>query len=350
MAAYGLAEQVLPESFRKELDRLVLSKGMRTNNNTRNVSHMTLTQRKTVLARVFAELYVLGFKIPRPLNLRSKHVEALVADWVAKGKGAALIQNNLSMLRLFAGWIGKDGMVRPTQSYVDDKDLVRRSVVAKENKAWDSKGINPLDLIEQAGKEDKRVAIYLQLMHAFGLRLQEAVCLKPLRDIVMDGRFLSVLDGTKGGRHRMVPIENDYQREALSQAQALSDKRSGRIYQRDKTQKQAYNRARYVMRKLGLTRDELGVTAHGLRHQYAQSSYTKITGVPTPIEGGAPEQIDRFSHTQACYEVMERLGHSRVDVGGSYYGSHGHALRTNPGDPHMPWEKPGEESQVKPAE
>ncbi len=327
MSKIGLGDTLLSSSFKNELERLLHHKGLRTNNDTRNVSRETLTRRRYILMRVFGELHQLGYKLRSPDGLRDTHVKALVDSWVATEKSPATIQNNLSVLRMFAGWIGKNGMVKESQSYVDDKEKVKRTVVAKENHSWESKGVDPQEIIERARKENERTGLYIRLMFAFGLRLKESVCLKPIRDVVLNGQWLSARDGTKGGRQRMIPIENDYQRETLKLAQQMADQKTGKITPRTLTLKQAYDRARYQLRKLGITRKDLGVTAHGLRHQYAQASYQDITGKPTPIQGGDPAEIDSETHKQACYEVMERLGHSRVDVGGSYYGSFGHALR-----------------------
>jgi len=333
MSRIGLADIVLPTPFKNELERLLFHKGQRTNNNTRNVSHETLSRRRSILMRVFGELYQLGYKLRSPTNLRETHVKALVDHWTATKKCPATIQNNLSVLRMFAGWINKKGMIRESQAYVEDKELVRRSVVAKENRSWNARGVDPLEIIEQARKENERVGLYVRLMYAFGLRLKEAVCLKPIRDVVMEGQWLSARDGTKGGRQRMIPIETDYQRETLKLAQEMADQRTGKITPRSLTLKQAYDGARYRLQKLGITKKELGVTAHGLRHQYAQASYQNLTGKLTPIQGGDPTGISADEHKKACYEVMDRLGHGRVDVGGSYYGSYGHKMRGQKGGP-----------------
>ncbi len=327
MARTGLADALLPQHLKNEIERHLHHKGLRTNNDTRNVSRETLARRRSILMRVFAELYELNYKIQSANSLRETHVRALVAHWVETGKQPATIQNNLSVLRMFAAWINKKGMVKSSMSYVDDPQKVKRSVVAKENRSWAAKGIDPLVVIEQAKKLDEHVALYLQLMFAFGLRLKEALCLKPIRDVVMDEQWLSARDGTKGGRQRMIPIETTFQRETIKLAQAMADQKSGTIIPRNLSLAKAYSRAKNQLRKLGLTKTELGVTAHGLRHMYAQTSYQQITGRPTPIQGGNPAAIERNEHQKACFEVMERLGHSRVDVGGSYYGSFGHALR-----------------------
>lgn len=69
-------------------------------------------------------------------------------------------------------------------------------------------------------------------------------------------------------------------------------------------------------------------TANGKRdvgqHQYAQSCYENLAGKASPIKGGDAQHIDRDTHLHAYHEVMRHLGHNRVDVGGAYYGSHGH--------------------------
>lgn len=327
MGRIGLAEQVLPLPFRNAIDRVLERKGQRTKNGTRNVGYQTTQARRHSLMRVFAELYELGYKVQAPEGLRSVHIEALVKHWVEIGAGPSVIQNKLCTLRMFAEWIGKPGMVKHTQSYVDDPSKVRRYVVAQKNRAWDANGIDPHVVVAEVTKLDQRIGLYLRLMFAFGLRLKEALCLKPLRDVVYEGQWLSARDGTKGGRQRMIPIENDYQRETLLLAQCLADKKSGTITPRGKTLMQAYRQAQYRIRKCGFAKDALGVTPHGLRHQYAQSSYEKLTGKASPICGGNPKNIDAETHAQATYEVMGRLGHSRTDVGASYCGSYGHALR-----------------------
>lgn len=329
MPINSLADQELSIPFRNCLARILERAGRFTVNNERHAGERTMECRWETLTRVFAELSVLGYKLPSPESLRETHVKALMAHWLEKGMKPATIQNKLTHLRQFSKWIGKPGMVRHTEYYVDEsnKHLVRRSVVAKENLGWNAKGVDPLVVIEAMRNEDKWTALYLRLMYAFGLRLKEAVHLRPEIDVAISGLSLSVRDGTKGGRQRMIPIENDYQRATLALAQQMAIPQTKRIIPAKCTLGQAYNRARYRMQKIGLTRDSLGVTAHGLRHQYAQASYERIAGQPSPIAGGNPDGIDFQTHLRARYEVMERLGHSRVDISATYCGTYAHALR-----------------------
>lgn len=330
----------LPAHLEHAIERLIDVRGRKTADGRRIAGERTQMARPYVIKFCFAELYQLGFKLPAPDSLREVHVKALVDHWIATGKSASTIQNKLTHLRQFAKWIGKPGLVRHTEYYVDEANLhrVRRQTVATESRAWDAKGIDPVAVIKRAEEIDRWTALYLRLMYAFGLRLKEAIHLRPVVDVTSTGQFLSVRDGTKGGRHRMVPIETDYQRETLVLAQAMAQPKNKRIIPAHCTLDQTYQRTRYRMRKIGLTREGLGVTAHGLRHQYAQNCYEALAGQPSPIQGGDPKQIDRDTHMHVCHDVMQRMGHYRVDVGGAYLGSPGHKLRGT-SSLFRPWER-----------
>jgi len=77
-------------------------------------------------------------------------------------------------------------------------------------------------------------------------------------------------------------------------------------------------RFKYVCEKFGITKAKLGITIHGLRHQYAAERYEKFAGTPAPVRGGAPvaREVDRAARLQ----VADELGHSRENVTGAYLG------------------------------
>jgi integrase len=87
------------------------------------------------------------------------------------------------------------------------------------------------------------------------------------------------------------------------------------------------------MTRLGVCDKNMGVTAHGLRHGFAQRKYRQETGLLTPVEGGALNRIDRNTHKNAALTVSSALGHGRPHVTCAYYGSYGHALRNAPAFP-----------------
>ena len=64
--------------------------------------------------------------------------------------------------------------------------------------------------------------------------------------------------------------------------------------------------------------------AHGLRHQYAQARYEKLTGMKCPLNGGPSRslmteeqyELDR----QARRRIASELGHNRVEIADAYLG------------------------------
>ena len=74
------------------------------------------------------------------------------------------------------------------------------------------------------------------------------------------------------------------------------------------------------MRITGICRDKnkgLGVTSHGLRHEYINRLFARITGKPSPIKGG--QDYDPQSYKLAI--CMARAGHGDIYKLGAYAGS-----------------------------
>lgn len=297
----------------------------------KGVSFKTREERANALFRCFRDLRALGYKIQNPQCLGGRHVQALVGDWTAEQPRSrertlspAMIQSELSHLRTFADWIGKAGLVLPAESYVDSPALVRRRYIAAEDKSWQARGVDPDTLIEQIAAHDPWVAAQLRVARAFGLRVKEAVMLQPHRAAKPDEastphRYLEVMRGTKGGRLRVVPIDTEPKRAALDAARKLVGRESGHLGNPARDLKQNLDRLHYVMRKFGVTRRALGITAHGLRHGYAADRYEKLSGTPAPVRGG--HIADRDADLRARLGVAEQLGHGRPEIAGVYVGA-----------------------------
>ena len=87
-----------------------------------------------------------------------------------------------------------------------------------------------------------------------------------------------LLRGTKGGRERRLPINSDEKREALDLARRVAITEAGHLGNPHRTLVQNLNRFYYVAGKYGITRSQLQVTAHGLRHEWANDAYLENTG------------------------------------------------------------------------
>lgn len=296
------------------------------NGKNKRVGHLTIEKRKTVMMGFIADLYYLGFQIESMDNLREKHVYAWVQLLLKISQKPATIQNKLSVLRVYCKWIGKPGMIKAPEYYVEDPEQVKRTTATKQDKSWDAKDAN--QLIMKVCQKDEIVGMQLKLSNEFGLRRQEAIMLKP--HISDEGVYLHVRAGTKGGRPRIVPISTEQQRSLLEEAKSMADPKSGLICRPGKTLKQAINRFKYVMRYCCITKAGEGVTAHGLRHGYVHHRYQERTGGgKLPVKGGMPGEVDPMIDKVAKLKIMEEVGHSRLAVTTAYGGSFGHAGRSN---------------------
>ena len=132
--------------------------------------------------------------------------------------------------------------------------------------------------------------------------------------------FLRIERGTKGGRLRFVAIRNDAQRTALELALPFALHPSSHLGHPGLSLKQSLKRFDNVMRKAGISRKQLGVTAHGLRHQFAQEFHVELTDVQAPVRGG-DVCADPETLKAALLEIARQLGHSRPQITNVYLGS-----------------------------
>jgi integrase len=84
--------------------------------------------------------------------------------------------------------------------------------------------------------------------------------------------------------------------------------------------KQSLKRFDNVMQKAGISKRRLGVTAHGLRHQFAHEFHVELTGVQPPVRGG-DVCADPETLKAALLEIARQLGHSRPQITNAYLGS-----------------------------
>lgn len=319
----------LPPFLRNKLQRIFdQHNGLRSGSSNKQASNKTQRERRQIVLLAFGQLWMLGYKIQHPESLGGKHIELLAKHWQQSGLAASTLHARMSALRVFTRWIKKDGLVKNNEAYFPP-EAIARCGIATTNKAWLPNNIDPLTIINKARMIDERLGLFLALMYFFGLRVKEALEFRPLNSMIENGIALEIHEGTKGGRLRHVPLNTPEQLAVFQWACAIAEKSpNGRLRWPDMTWRQAQNHFYYLVRvRLNISRKETGVTMHGLRHGYAQWKYRQLTGLPTPVEGGAIGSIDRSTHQTASISVSRALGHSRTAVTSSYYGSYGHALR-----------------------
>lgn len=283
-------------------------------------SYGTQTARAHVCHQLIETLKAAGFPIKNVLNLDQRHIRVAVAHWLEQGLAASTIQTRMSILRWLATAIGKRGMVMDPSYYGVPASAVAREYVAKVDKSWCAKDVLSAEMVIGAKALDKWVGHQLDLMRVFGLRIQESIMFRP--HIADQGNSLRIEEGTKGGRTRVVPITTEEQRRALDDARELAKESArGSMCPPGKTVAQAKDRIYYIAgRKLGLRKAALGVTPHGLRHEFANDLYEEVSGSPSPVRGGVIVD-DSERDDAARHQVSQQLGHARLRISGMYTGA-----------------------------
>lgn len=309
----------IKHSLRMEIEAVLKANQDKAATKKKKVGARTQEIRSTTIFNFFSDLYFLHYEIQSLSALKQKHIVAVFNFLEEQGQSPSTIQNKISVMRVFCEWIGKNGMVRDSREYVRQENSVRRTMVVQEDKSWAGKGIEVLEKLEQIRQMDGTVAIWLELCWAFGLRIREAVDMRPA--VAHEGEHVWIREGTKGDRPRVIPIENQTQLDVLERAKQAADQKTHYLGMRNSTEKQRIRRVYYVLEKCGVTLKEDGITAHGVRHQYMHQRFTKMLGIEPPIRGGDISTLDKNEFSIASSKLMESAGHSRESIGAAYYGS-----------------------------
>jgi integrase len=319
-----LSRYSLPTRMKAELKQLVkdnLSKALSsTRVSLKKTSLKTQERRLYTIFRTLEEIRESGYKIESPYSLAHKHLKVVVKRWVAEEQTIGTMQNKLSHLKAFSHWMGKFGLVKALYDYVPKEVLGgTRKYVTTTDKSWQAHGVDAMAKIAEIGKEDPHVAIQLKLQAAFGLRIEESFSLPVAKTIQQmlktgDGKIV-VVKGTKGGRRREVPVQ--LQVHVLTEALKYANPRTGSTTPEDFTIRTWRNHYNWVMRKHGITRGDLGITSHGLRHEWLHTFYKTLTGCDAPIKG-SDEQPDIETHRKALKAAIEAVGHSMPKKTGMY--------------------------------
>lgn len=273
----------------------------------RDGSFSTQSNRKRIILKMAKDLNILGYKFSDPKSLKPKHIFALIEQWKNEGIATSTIKNRMAHLRWWAEKINKAPIVmRDNSSYGIDKRVYITNV--SKGKLLDSE---KLELITC-----EYVKLSLIMQREFGLRREESI--KFNHSVAVKNDKI-ILKGTwcKGGKQRTIPIETKNQREILKKVSELTGTAS--LIPRYKSYYQQLKSYEYQTTLASLNK------MHGLRHEYAQNQYRRITGWECPIKGGVKfnemtgiqKKIDR----KARLEISRLLGHERPQITSIYIGS-----------------------------
>lgn len=303
----------------------------------KRISFKTMEERAGFLYRFFGELRgQTEFENIDPRCLKPKHIQAMVERWVERDLSTGTIHNYISYLHTFALWIDKAGLVQPVEFYVGtNSGRARRSEVATRDKSWSGNGVDFEQTLNLIRGRCPYVAIEIEFGRLFGLRAKETIMLRPHEAVASmpassppdetgqrpvepaQAHYLLIRHGAKGGRKRDVLIESATQWELVRRARAMVSPGHA-LARTGYTLKQNLQHYFDVLKAVGVTQAQLGVTGHGLRHERAGEDYQEMTGAPPPVRGGA--KVDPALDRQARDRVAAMLGHGRRAITCCYLG------------------------------
>jgi len=242
-----------------------------------------------------------------------------LADQVKAGQMAAsTAQNYVSAVNTVMAIARGDQAV--TVSPTADCGIGRRTGIATVNR-----GVGEVEHQDALERLSERLGAILELERYLGLRFKESALLDAYAALktALAERRVRIVDGTKGGRPRIVPIVRAEQLEALARAAAVQDGRS--MVPKD---------ARYVDFQRACYREFSGW--HGERHAYAQARYDALVGVPCPVAAGVKhgkahqaflaERLGLSVVQAKAWDIenrkiiAEELGHGRIGITNAYLG------------------------------
>ena len=291
-----------------------------TRHTLNRVSERTVSYRWATLKKMLEYIHAAGYKIEKIQNLRPKHLDAVFAAWERKEHSHSTIQTELSVLRYLAEVINRPDLKQHIDEYAERKIKEHRKALAhygkpREKRAWSIQDERVATALLRIIEKDSLVALQLTLQHAFGLRVRESFRLRPAESYHAGSR-LELTRGTKGGRPRTVPVETEEQRKLLEHALEVAELIGGSMMPREYSETSWRHHYYCVLRDCGFTRQDLGITSHGLRHDYAQRMYKKVSGMEAPVNSGTRYTDGETGQADlvARLEVAEALGHGRYDI------------------------------------
>lgn len=171
------------------------------------------------------------------------------------------------------------------------------------------------DAMRSGGQEHG--AVILELARDLGLRSKEASLLNAQQALKESSErgWVTISEGTKGGRVREVPITHQTQLETLATAAAVQGAHRSLVPAAQswaQWRAGGLRQARETLQAHGISR------IHELRSAYAVERYQALTGQLPKMMGG---NVDKAADRAARLVIAKELGHSRVAITISYLGS-----------------------------
>lgn len=236
----------------------------------RDGSYSTQAARKKRLLLVAKQVVAGGYKIKHIRQLKVKHVQYLVKQWLAQELAPATIKNRLTDIRWVMDKFEKAAKL-PSSNHVFG--VPDREYITNKDKSVE---VNEADLSKIL---DEDVKMSLLLQREFGLRREEAIKIR-INEAVIGDELRLRGSWCKNGRARVLKIRTPEQWHVINCVKNHIGKHDRSLIPEDSTYVQQLGVYARTVAKAGLSK------LHGLRHAYAQRRYAELTGFACSAKGG----------------------------------------------------------------
>lgn len=305
--------------WKKELsDFLHVFGRVRIKNVNQKASEATLRARSCILFSTLEDLSAVG--LVRTLSqVKPKLLPVIFENWNKRGVSKRAQLNYFSTMNWF--WKMCSIPTKEINTYAKYQGEFTINRASAFDKSWNGNKVDFDAIHKNIGADDEIAAAIFLTLKTFGLRPKEGICLLPHESDEITG--LRIWLGTKTGKTRVILLEDFDAIECRRVIDYLKTKVKPGEYLGwpGKTLKQSIERFYTITKKYGLRKSGVhGVTAYGLRHQFAIENFQKLTGYTAPVRGGTA--INYRAAAAGILKISEGLGHSRTEILGAYCGSH----------------------------
>ncbi len=259
-------------------------------------------------------------------NVQKEHVKAYAQQLLERYENdsisASTAQNYLSAINVAMSnaRMDKQCHINP----VKDSGFPTKSGIAEMNKSV------TYETLEEVKRElPARLSAQLNLQRTLGLRFKESALIdakKSLTEAIETGK-VTIENGTKGGRARVIPITGQPQIHALENASKVQENNRSLI-PKALTWAQYQNTCYKEM-------ENKPFNFHDLRHSYAHERYQTLLGQSCPVQANIShkdhhqylskqlactiEDAKQRDHTVRA-QISRELGHNRISITNNYLG------------------------------
>ena len=229
-------------------------------------------------------------------DIKPAHVSRYFAELRDGGMSPGRMANHASAMRLMCRMIGKSEVVP------SNRELGCSRSVANRTKHADVRlDVEKSTVVRANLSENNQIAYDMAL--EFGLRQKETLLSR--KTVSHDGVDYLVVEGSKGGRLRQVPITTQGQREVLTRNEAYRASNDGKLIDAGKNLKQGLKQLQNELADAGASR-ESGANMHTLRREWIIERCQVILMAP---------EADR---DKLIADLVEQVGHGRTEVLSAY--------------------------------